>query len=181
MEATGRFSKWANELTSAQLDLQIYTGNGPTVIMPTWLCHRRVYERIEGGFSEEGVGCPEDLIFFYRHLDQGGKVRRVDECLLKYRYHTTSATHSVQEETIWRIRFQHLINNHLQYSPWSEGFTIWNAGKQGRRFFRHLPLAQKRQVIAFADVDPSEFHFLLLLLLLLLVVWCWLFLLLLVL
>lgn len=146
---------WANQLTESQLPLQIYTGNGPTIIMPTWMCHRHIYERVEGGFSEEGAGCPEDLIFFYRHLDEGGKVMRVDECLLRYRYHTESTTFSIKAETIWNLRLQHLVTNRLQHSPWKEGFTIWNAGKQGRRFFRYLPIVQKRQVRAFCDVDPS--------------------------
>lgn len=39
-------------------------------------------------FSENGRGTPEDLIFFYHHLDVGGKILRVDEDLLMYRYHT---------------------------------------------------------------------------------------------
>lgn len=120
------------------------------------MCHRQVYERVQGGFSEAGAGCPEDLIFFYQHLDNGGEVLRVDECLLKYRYHPESTTFNVAAETIWNVRLQHLIINRLQNSPWKEGFTIWNAGKQGRRLFRHLPAALKGRVRAFCDVDSSE-------------------------
>ncbi|XP_017485344.1 PREDICTED: UDP-GlcNAc:betaGal beta-1,3-N-acetylglucosaminyltransferase-like protein 1 [Rhagoletis zephyria] len=33
---------------------EIYTANGPAVIMPIWLCHQQVYERITGGFCEHG-------------------------------------------------------------------------------------------------------------------------------
>lgn len=55
--------------------------------MPTWFCSRKVFDRIENGFSEKGKGTPEDLIFFYNHLDLSGIVRRVNEDLLMYRYH----------------------------------------------------------------------------------------------
>lgn len=48
-----------------------------------------------GGFSEENKGTPEDLIFFYAHLNKGGSVHRVDEYLLIYTYHLGSATFSV--------------------------------------------------------------------------------------
>lgn len=47
--STSRYTKWANSLTHDQLNLQIFTSNGPTVIMPTWFCHRGVFERFVGG------------------------------------------------------------------------------------------------------------------------------------
>jgi hypothetical protein len=50
-----------------------------------------------GGFDESGKGTPEDLIFFYRHLDLNGRVYRVDETLLTYRYHPLQTTFSVDE------------------------------------------------------------------------------------
>lgn len=42
-------------------------------------------------------GVPEDLLFFYRSIRQGGGAFRVDRCLLVYRYHEKAATHSVSE------------------------------------------------------------------------------------
>lgn len=124
--------------------------------MPTWLCHRQVYLQIKGGFCEDGKGCPEDLLFFYKHLDNHGLVKRVEECLLKYRYHTEATTFTVQAKTIWQIRLQHLLDNVLRKRPWSEGFSIWNAGKQGRKFFRDLPEVEKKKVKNFCDVDKSN-------------------------
>lgn len=124
--------------------------------MPTWLCHCQVYAKISGGFSEEGKGCPEDLIFFYKHLDQQGIIKRVEECLLKYRYHSGSTTFSVSAKTIWQIRLQHLLQHVLKKPPWCQGFSIWNAGKQGRKFFRDLPMETKQQVKQFCDVDKSK-------------------------
>ncbi len=65
--------------------------------MPTWFCHRSVFDRIFGGFDESGRGTPEDLIFFYRHLDAGGELIRADEILLIYRYHSNATTFSVSK------------------------------------------------------------------------------------
>ena len=44
-DSTVRYTKWANEMTERQLNIQIYTSHGPTVIMPTWFCHKSVFER----------------------------------------------------------------------------------------------------------------------------------------
>lgn len=50
-----------------------------------------------GGFDETGKGTPEDLIFFYRHLDLKGGIHRVDQVLLVYRYHPLQTTFSIDE------------------------------------------------------------------------------------
>lgn len=65
--------------------------------MPTWFCHRTVFTRVPGGFDEGGRGVPEDLIFFYKHLDLGGEIKRVDEVLLFYNYHKAATTFSINE------------------------------------------------------------------------------------
>lgn len=49
------------------------------------------------GFNEEGKGTPEDLIFFYEHINNDGRVARVDETLLIYRYHEEATTFSIKE------------------------------------------------------------------------------------
>ncbi|XP_019615016.1 PREDICTED: UDP-GlcNAc:betaGal beta-1,3-N-acetylglucosaminyltransferase-like protein 1 isoform X1 [Branchiostoma belcheri] len=51
--STDRYTRWINTLTPEQLTTQIYTANGPTVIMPTWFCSRLVWDRV-GGFNEGG-------------------------------------------------------------------------------------------------------------------------------
>lgn len=94
--STIRFTKWANSLTQDQLNLQVFTSHGPTVIMPTWFLHKNTFDRI-GGFVENEKGTPEDLIFFYKHLDFGGKIFRVDECLLIYTFHTGQTTFSIHK------------------------------------------------------------------------------------
>ncbi|XP_030063907.1 queuosine-tRNA galactosyltransferase isoform X4 [Microcaecilia unicolor] len=131
---------------------EVFTSHGPTVIMPTWFCSREWFCHI-GKFDEGGEGVPEDLLFFYRHLQKGGEVLRVDQCLLQYRYHPEAATHSVLEETIWNHRVKFLQDKVLAH--W-KSFTIWNAGKQGRKLYRSLLPANQRKVVAFCDVDKNK-------------------------
>lgn len=150
--STERFTKWANTLSQDQLYSQIYTSHGPTLIMPTWFCHRSVYNKA-GGFSEGGKGVPEDLIFFLRHLELGGGLCRVDADLLMYRYHPGATTFSIHEDTIWEIRMEYIQKQVLD--KW-ESFTIWNAGKQGKKFYRNLSTTNQKKVAAFCDVDPKK-------------------------
>lgn len=151
-DSTERFTKWANTLSQDQLYSQIYTSHGPTLIMPTWFCHRSVYNKA-GGFSEGGKGVPEDLIFFLRHLELGGGLCLVDADLLMYRYHPGATTFSIHEDTIWEIRMEYIQKQVLD--KW-ESFTIWNAGKQGKKFYRNLSTTNQRKVAAFCDVDPKK-------------------------
>ncbi|CAN9509977.1 unnamed protein product [Ophioblennius macclurei] len=150
--STERYTRWINTLSQEQLGTQVYTSHGPTVIMPTWFCSRKWYQEV-GPFDEGGKGVPEDLLFFYQNLRQGGGVTRVDECLLVYRYHEKAATHSVTEETIWKLRVDFLQERVLE--RW-DNFTIWNAGKQGRKLYRSLSPANQKKVNAFCDVDENK-------------------------
>ncbi|XP_022517894.2 UDP-GlcNAc:betaGal beta-1,3-N-acetylglucosaminyltransferase-like protein 1 isoform X5 [Astyanax mexicanus] len=131
---------------------QVFTSHGPTVVMPTWFCSRDWFLKV-GPFDEGGKGVPEDLLWFYRSLRLGGSVLRVDECLLIYRYHQHAATHSVLEETIWTLRVNFLQERVLD--QW-DSFTIWNAGKQGRKLYRSLSLTNQKKVKAFCDVDEKK-------------------------
>ncbi|XP_051801830.1 UDP-GlcNAc:betaGal beta-1,3-N-acetylglucosaminyltransferase-like protein 1 isoform X2 [Acanthochromis polyacanthus] len=150
--STERYTRWINTLSQHQLITQVYTSHGPTVIMPTWFCSRKWYLKV-GLFDEGGKGVPEDLLFFYQSLRQGGGLSRVDECLLVYRYHEKATTHSVTEETIWKLRVDFLQEKVL--SQW-ENFTIWNAGKQGRKLYRCLSPINQKKVKAFCDVDENK-------------------------
>ncbi|MGH0127079.1 UNVERIFIED_CONTAM: hypothetical protein FKN15_068725 [Acipenser sinensis] len=121
--------------------MMVFTSHGPTVIMPSWCCARDWFDQV-GWFNEGGKGVPEDLLFFYESLRKGGGVSRVDECLLMYRYHSQAATHSVLEDTIWYHRVMFLEERIL--SRWAS-FTIWNAGKQGRKLYRSLTPANQKK------------------------------------
>ncbi|XP_036159529.1 UDP-GlcNAc:betaGal beta-1,3-N-acetylglucosaminyltransferase-like protein 1 isoform X2 [Myotis myotis] len=149
--STERYTRWINRLAPGQLLMQVFTSNGPTVVMPTWFCSRAWFSHV-GPFDEGGQGVPEDLLLFYNHLRKGG-VRRVDQSLLLYRYHPSGATHSVLESTIWTHRVRFLEERALPH--WAT-FTIWNAGKQGRRLYRSLTAEARRKVVAFCDVDENK-------------------------
>ncbi|CAG9831610.1 unnamed protein product [Diabrotica balteata] len=151
-DSTVRYTKWANSLSQEQLSLQVFTSHGPTVIMPTWFLYRAHFDKV-GGFVEKGKGTPEDLIFFYKHLDLGGKIVRVDECLLIYRFHSDQATFSVHQDTIWNLRVDRLQKEIL--SDWPQ-FTIWNAGKQGKKLYNSLSKENQAKVVAFCDVDGNK-------------------------
>ncbi|XP_038127850.1 UDP-GlcNAc:betaGal beta-1,3-N-acetylglucosaminyltransferase-like protein 1 isoform X1 [Cyprinodon tularosa] len=150
--STARYTRWINSLTQDQLITQVYTSNGPTVVMPTWFCPRKLFLKV-GLFDEGGKGVPEDLLFFYQLLRQGVCPIRVDQILLVYRYHERAATHSVTEETIWKLRVDFLQERVLR--QW-ENFTIWNAGKQGRKLYRSLSLINQKKVKALCDVDANK-------------------------
>ncbi|CAF2799969.1 unnamed protein product [Rotaria sp. Silwood2] len=150
--STDRYTQWANNLTEEQFYTQIYLAHGPTLIMPTWFCSRSWFDRL-GGFDEIAKGHCEDLTFFFKHLRNGGRLCRVNEILLYYRYHPEATTFSVHEDIIWSVRIQeiqlNIINN-------LEKLTIWNAGKQGRKFYRSLNDTNKQKVIYFCDMDPKK-------------------------
>ncbi|XP_077979657.1 queuosine-tRNA galactosyltransferase-like [Glandiceps talaboti] len=150
--STQRYTRWCNSLTEEQLLTQVYTSNGPTVIMPTWFYSRDIFNRI-GGFHEGGKGVPEDLLYFFEHLHHGGGIHRVDESLLMYRYHPEAMTHSIHCDTIWDVRVAKIQEKVIV--KWSS-FTIWNAGKQGRKFYRALTQENKKKVKAFCDVDDKK-------------------------
>ncbi|XP_045428245.1 UDP-GlcNAc:betaGal beta-1,3-N-acetylglucosaminyltransferase-like protein 1 isoform X2 [Pipistrellus kuhlii] len=150
--STERYTRWINQLSPEQLLTQVFTSNGPTVIMPTWFCSRAWFSHV-GPFDEGGQGVPEDLLLFYNHLRQGGDVRRLDQSLLLYRYHPGAATHCVLETTIWTHRVRFLEERALPH--WAT-FTIWNAGKQGRRLYRSLTAESRHKVVAFCDVDENK-------------------------
>uniref|UniRef100_A0A8D2ZPK4 Glycosyltransferase 2-like domain-containing protein n=1 Tax=Scophthalmus maximus TaxID=52904 RepID=A0A8D2ZPK4_SCOMX len=150
--STERYTRWINTISQDQLVTQVFTSHGPTVVMPTWFCSKNWFLKV-GPFDEGGKGVPEDLLFFYQSLRRGGGLSRVDQCLLVYRYHEKAATHSVTEETIWKLRVDYLQERVL--SQW-ESFTIWNAGKQGRKLYRCLSWANQKKVKAFCDVDYNK-------------------------
>lgn len=66
-----------------------------------------------------------------------------------------TASRAVPKELIWDIRVRELVAV-LREAPWASGFTIWNAGKEGRRLYRSLPPELQVNVRAFCDVDPGK-------------------------
>ena len=151
--STLRYTKWLNKLTEEQLSLQVFTANGPTIAMPTWFCSKSLFDSVEGGFCEDGKGCPEDYLFFLKLFEKHCNFTRINYPLVVYRHHLGCTSSSVKKETTWNIRIK-AIEKHI-LRKWSS-FTIWNAGKQGRKFYRSLSFSFKNRVIAFCDVDIKK-------------------------
>lgn len=63
---------------------------------------------------------------------------------------------SPSRSTIFSIRLEHLLKNVLNHPPWSSGFTIWNAGKAGKHFFKSLPDTHRHLMKCFCDVDAKK-------------------------
>ncbi|GAQ79374.1 hypothetical protein KFL_000290240 [Klebsormidium nitens] len=154
-DATPRYTEWLNSLSQAQLYTQQLVEC--TIIHPTWFCSRAVYDAV-GGYVEEGPGTPDDLIFFYKHLRLGGYLAKVEKPLVTYTYHGASVTgqRGVDWQKIWAVRVAHLETQLLPHEPWGNGFTIWNAGKEGKRLYRSLNAANQSKVLAFCDVDGKK-------------------------
>eukprot|EP00743_Colponemidia_sp_Colp-15_P009575 GILK01010472.1.p1 GENE.GILK01010472.1~~GILK01010472.1.p1 ORF type:complete len:360 (+),score=31.68 GILK01010472.1:36-1082(+) len=149
-DSTARYTEWCNGLLQQQLMTQRF--RECTVIMPTWFTTRVVWETV-GRFDESGPGSPEDMIFFYRHIALGGSLVRVDKELVTYRYHTTSASFGVDRRTIFAVRVKAFEEQVLTH--WSR-FTIWNAGKEGRKLYTQLSDESRQKIVAFCDVDPNK-------------------------
>uniref|UniRef100_A0A3B3RS21 UDP-GlcNAc:betaGal beta-1,3-N-acetylglucosaminyltransferase-like 1 n=1 Tax=Paramormyrops kingsleyae TaxID=1676925 RepID=A0A3B3RS21_9TELE len=144
--STERYTRWINSLSPEQLLTQVGSTSPHFRLL---VQHRTVSLCLFLLHS----GVPEDLLFFYQSLRQGGGVCRVDRCLLVYSYHEQAASQSVVEETIWKHRVMFLQERVL--SQW-DAFTIWNAGKQGRRLYRSLSPTNQKKVRAFCDVDHKK-------------------------
>lgn len=62
-------------------------------------------------------------------------------------------TNFLNRKVIWDLRLRRLEKNFLE--KWSS-FTIWNAGKQGRRLYRSLQEQYRSRVVSFCDVDAKK-------------------------
>ncbi|GAM21203.1 hypothetical protein SAMD00019534_043780 [Acytostelium subglobosum LB1] len=170
-----RYTNWCNSMDNEQLHLHQY--RECTIIQPTWFMKRTVYDR-NGPFTEPspevysrlysvvGPGTseqvptsqprrpiPEDLLFFHRHLDQDGQLRKVHQPLVIYRYHPDNLSKQIHRLVLFKIKLEHLERRVL--SNWQQ-FSIWGAGRDGKKFFTMLSDANKDKVAAFCDVDVNK-------------------------
>lgn len=148
--AQPRYSAWLNSLSDEGLWLQRF--RECPLAMPTWFCGREVFHTV-GGFLETGPGTPEDLDFLYRHVRLGGTLARVTEPLVMYRYHEHQQSHGVSADAIWALRLEEMETSLLSTL---ERFSIWGAGRDGKRFYKSLSEETRRKVVAFLDIDPGK-------------------------
>eukprot|EP00386_Alphamonas_edax_P002621 GDKI01007909.1.p1 GENE.GDKI01007909.1~~GDKI01007909.1.p1 ORF type:complete len:413 (-),score=56.67 GDKI01007909.1:23-1261(-) len=152
-DSTHRYTLWLNTLTPEQLYTQRF--RECTLAMPTWFMHKSCY--LAGGkFKEDPtIALPEDLMFLYAHTHKGGGLHRVDEPLVVYRYHENCMSFRVDWRDIWSVRLEEFQRCVLD--KWGS-FGVWNAGKEGRHFFRSLSEANRNKVCAFYDVDETKIN-----------------------
>jgi len=100
---------------------------------------------------------PEDTIFFHRFLHAGGRLERVPEPVLIYRYSPLSQSWRISTELLMAVRARLFEQRMLAPGrPWASGFTIWGAGRDGKNFYNALSPAGQALVRAFCDVDPKK-------------------------
>jgi len=158
--STERYTKWLQSLKGNALYKQRF--RELTLIMPTWAMTRRTFYRNGSGFVETKVGTPEDMIFFYRHLETGGGIHKICQILQIYRYHDQSVSFSVTNKVrkfgvprnlLIQHRTRHLENCVL--CIWDK-FSIWGAGKLGSKFFACLSPQYRKMVSCFCDIDSRK-------------------------
>jgi len=152
--STVHYTKWANTLTDEQLYLQQY--RELTLIQPTWFCHRKVFDRVGGYYDGNDISEPEDLIFFQKHLENGGKLKRVDKPLILYRYHDTNLSLLRPLIKLFTTRLRFFERRVLSTKLWENGFVVWGAGKGGQEFLDEIMPEYRSKVLAMCDYDVEQ-------------------------
>lgn len=97
---------------------------------------------------------PEDLVLFLHALHRGVRLHRVPDDLLTYTYRPSSLSWQIKRVAMMRVRAAALSARVLQREPWTGGFYIWGAGRDGKTLFKSI--AQKSAVKGFLDIDPAK-------------------------
>ena len=125
-------------------------------IAPTWAMRRCDFAAC-GGFDTRQA---EDLRLVYQHTRRGGTLAKATGGpFVVYRYHQTSASGGVSQELILEVRVRALVDQWLGVAGprrWQDGFSIWNAGKDGKKLLKLLPSDVRSRVRALGDVDPNK-------------------------
>lgn len=152
--STRHYTAWCNSLTQKQLYAQQY--RELTVVQPTWMLHRAQFEAV-GGYVERQADppAPEDLIFFHKHLDIGGRLHRLVEDIVVYRFVEGSVSWRIPRRVLLRERLRAFERRVLSTPSW-RNFTVWGAGRDGRAFINELSEQFRERVVAFCDVDSKK-------------------------
>merc|ERR1719454_2324058 len=65
-------------------------------------------------------------------------------------------TQMIESETMWRVRLQFLERYILNVKWTGRPFSIWSAGKQGRKLFRSLSPSNRNRVTCFGEVSRKK-------------------------
>ncbi|CAK9075109.1 unnamed protein product [Durusdinium trenchii] len=151
-DATPRYTQWLNDMTEEQLMSQRF--REVTLLHPTWMYHRRVWETVGGYTHDTTVG--EDIVFFHQHLEKGGRLLRLREPLLHYRCHPGQRSWRLPRREVQSAKAAAFERQVLSTQPWREGFGVVGAGRDARDFCKALSPEALRKVRAFYEVDPKK-------------------------
>ncbi len=158
VDATQRYTRWCNSLSDEGLYLHQY--RELTIIQPTWFMRRTWFHHV-GGFrvnvdSDKGH-FPSDLDFFHRHLDLSGKLARIREPLITYRYNNHSLSWKISRRVLLRVKAE-AFERRVIFGQWSDkkNFMIWGNGRDGRDFLKALSYEARTKLKGFGDIDPKK-------------------------
>ncbi|CAM9235124.1 unnamed protein product [Ectocarpus fasciculatus] len=161
--STPYYTNWLNEMTDNDLKLQQF--RECTIICPSWFMHRSVFDNVmkkagrEGGaFVESQPGLsrvPEDTFFFMDHLEHGGRLAKVSEELVTYRYTPGSWALGTPQRDLNTVRKEYLERMVLLQPQWTN-FTVWGYGRDGKKFVNSLSPDVAKRVAGFCDLDPKK-------------------------
>jgi glycosyltransferase involved in cell wall biosynthesis len=104
---------------------------------------------------------PEDTYFLLRHVANGGKLAKVSAPMISYTYSSSSQTWRTSRELLLETRVALWEEEQVWRSTdsvWKDGFLIWNAGRDGKAFYRALSAPARKFVIGFLDIDPKKVY-----------------------
>lgn len=155
-DATPRWTRWINGMSRQQLFHHAF--REITLPCPTWFTHSSTFKRV--GMFQELLG--EDMHFFYSSLlTNGCRLTSLmeHEPMLIYRNHASNLSGRTPFSYLFGLRvaaLEKLILTSGRYSNWNGTFSIWNAGKAGKHFYRALTPATQQRVTSFCDIDPKK-------------------------
>ncbi|CAE7450356.1 B3gntl1 [Symbiodinium natans] len=125
-----------------------------TLLHPTWMYHRRIWERVGGYTQDTSVG--EDIVFFHKHLEANGLLLRVPRPLLRYRCHPGQRSWRLPRRAVQDAKVAAFERQVLVSEPWSQGFGVVGAGRDARDFCKALSDAARQLVTEFYEVDEKK-------------------------
>jgi glycosyltransferase involved in cell wall biosynthesis len=163
VDSTPYYTNWLNEMSDEAIVKQQF--RECTIICPSWFMHRKVFDNVAtktghpgGAFVEQFAGVkrvPEDTFFFMDHLEHGGRLSKVHAELVTYRYTENSWCLGTPQSDLNTVRKLYIERRIIMQPGW-ENFTIWGAGKDGRKFANLLSKEAAKRIVAFCDIDPKK-------------------------
>ncbi|CAE7200034.1 B3GNTL1 [Symbiodinium sp. CCMP2592] len=151
-DATPRYTGWLNGMTDDQLTSQRF--REVTLLHPTWMYHRRIWERVGGYTQDTAVG--EDIVFFHKHLEADGLLLRVPRPLLRYRCHPGQRSWRLPRRAVQAAKVAAFQRQILVVEPWNRGFGVLGAGRDARDFVKALSDDARKLVTEFYEVDKNK-------------------------